>query len=100
MTSTVPPMTQSPSSTQSAMVIRGTISELLLRIRTGAVCSGIVLASPHESGISTFIRWNPGQNPAELDQTIAYTHTSAVDAEFPDRVLVRAGPLLDDRRGA
>src|SRR5215207_8416692 len=68
------------------------------RIRTGAGCSFIALASLHESGIPTFIRRNPGQDPAELDQPFTHTHATAVDREFPDRVLVRAGPLLDHRR--
>src|SRR4051812_27630219 len=67
------------------------------RIRTGAVCSSIALASPHESGISTFIGRHPGQNSAELDQPFTHPHTTAVDRELPDRVLVRAGPLLDHR---
>src|SRR5215207_10020424 len=67
------------------------------RIRTGAVCSSIALASPHESGIPTFIRWNPGQDPAELDQTLTHPHAAAVNPELPDRVLVRARPLLDHR---
>src|SRR5690349_13389925 len=67
------------------------------RIRTGAACLSVTATSPHESSALTLVGRNPGQNPAELDQTLTHPHTTAVDAELPDRVLVRAGPLLDDR---
>src|SRR5215207_10187200 len=68
------------------------------RIRTGAVCSSIALAPLQKSSVLTLIRWNPGQDPAELDQTLTHPHTTAVNPELADRVLVRPGPLLDHRR--
>src|SRR3954453_10264681 len=70
------------------------------RIRTGPLLSSIPIASLQESHVLTLVGWNPGQDPAELDQTFTHTHPPAVDPEFPDRVLVRAGPLFDHRRGA
>src|SRR3954453_17319364 len=70
------------------------------RIRTGTCLSSITIASLQESHVLTLVGWNPGQDPAELDQTFTHPHTTIADPEFPDRVLVRAGPLLDDRRGA
>src|SRR3954453_344693 len=70
------------------------------RIRTGTCLSSIALASPHESSGLTLVGRDPGQNPPELDQTLTHPHTPAVDPELPDRVLVRAGPLFNDRHSA
>src|SRR5689334_7729980 len=70
------------------------------RIRTGAACLSVTATSSHQSSVLTLIGRDPGQNPAELDETLTHAHTTAVNAEFPNGVLVRAGPLLDHRGSA
>src|SRR5689334_15490684 len=70
------------------------------RIRTGAACLSVTATSPHKSSALTLVGRNPGQHAAEFDQTLTHAYTAAVDGELPDRVLVRAGPLLDHRRRA
>ena len=58
------------------------------------------LAPSHESIVPALVGRNPGQNPAERDQTLTHPYAAAPDPELPDRVLVQAGALLDHRGGA